>query len=778
MLRELYEDPKAFWRKYQAKDGRAEAAGGLGDWTQHFRKVFEGNRAGAYVGGSFEAHCGHFDYLFPECTDERLKVQAAALNAAFTDAELQSVLPRLLSHKAAGVDGVPGEFFSQAFCFLEGGEGRSYALGPVLASLFTSVLHGGYPEVWCTSALAPVPKPRGRPDVMDDYRGIAVSAVVAKLFSLCLYVRMDKWAEGGGFRARGQAGFRPGRGTADNCFVLRHLIDAAALQQRPLYVAYIDFSKAYDRVDRRLLWRVLEGFGVHGEALCALQRMHACVQMRVRLGGKLGEPFEAATGVKQGDPLSPLLFGLLIDRLEAWLAVKCPEAGADLAGTLVRALLYADDVALVSDSVEGLRSMLAALAEFCTANSMFVNAKKSEVVVYNSKYHRGPYGAFVCGEAVLERKQCYTYLGLCFADGVPCKRQLDRGVDRARTAMHTMFGQCYKLGLRNCNVQGHLFDALVKPVLCYGCEVWGPDWVSAACRTGDFGSGIAEKEVQRVFVRQSIGCADNTKSAILMRELNRLPFMCFWVRMAAQLWNKGLAQGGGELLGMAMRHGVSMMAGRSTAQKRQLWAFHFTQSLEHLGVPWSGQDGALLPVNIPNLKRVLQAKWEGFEWGAADSAHMYDWFEADSAVRAAPDSFSRGFRGLVYRHWFQADEWVRKETWAYHLTSHRHIRAVGRFRCGSHWLGVRTGRFGAHRQQRSERLCGRCDLGRVDDEMHLMECPCFEGLRAQYHSVCTAPAGGWTDASFRQRMNFKSKQNWEDWAGFLIDCEELASGLL
>ena len=102
--------------------------------------------------------------------------------------------------------------------------------------------------------------------------------------------------------------------------------------------------------------------------------------------GKLGTPFDSTVGVKQGDPLSPLLVGVFLDRLEAQ---RCPGVGARLAGNLIRALLYADDIALVSDSAEGLRDMLAALHEFSQANSMFVNLKKSEVVVFKPGGARG-----------------------------------------------------------------------------------------------------------------------------------------------------------------------------------------------------------------------------------------------------------------------------------------------------------------------------------------------------------------------------------------------------
>jgi len=278
--------------------------------------------------------------------------------------------------------------------------------------LFNSVFCSGtYPEAWQTSCLVPVPKPRADTSNLDGFRGIAVGEVLAKLYALCLHNRMDPWAEDRpGTRANGQAGFRRDRSTSDNTFVLRHLIDAHACSKTPLYVAFIDFSKAYDRVDRAVLWRVLAGMGLHGRALAAVQAMYANVTLQVRIDGQLGEPFGSAVGVKQGCPLSPLLFGLFIDRLEAFLAARCGSEGALLAGALLRVLLYADDVALVATSAVGLQRLLDTLDAFCRANGMLVNRSKSQVVVFNSRFGGAAETVFQCGQMTLDRVPKYQYL--------------------------------------------------------------------------------------------------------------------------------------------------------------------------------------------------------------------------------------------------------------------------------------------------------------------------------------------------------------------------------
>ena len=88
--------------------------------------------------------------------------------------------------------------------------------------------------------------------------------------------------------------------------------------------------------------------------------------MQVRTQNELGEP--SNTGVRQGCPASPVLFGILIDRLQSWLERQCAEHGVRCAsGSLLRALLYADDVVIMATSAAGLQAMLDALHTFCKA---------------------------------------------------------------------------------------------------------------------------------------------------------------------------------------------------------------------------------------------------------------------------------------------------------------------------------------------------------------------------------------------------------------------------
>ena len=111
--------------------------------------------------------------------------------------------------------------------------------------------------------------------------------------------------------------------------------------------------------------------------------MYNNVNIRVRVGGKLGDVFSSLLGVKQGDALSPLLFGLFIDRFEKYIDEEYPNLGVQLKDQLIRVLLYADDLVLLAESPIDLQLMLNALSKFSTLNSLTVNTTLGHPTFYS-----------------------------------------------------------------------------------------------------------------------------------------------------------------------------------------------------------------------------------------------------------------------------------------------------------------------------------------------------------------------------------------------------------
>ncbi|KAI3432919.1 hypothetical protein D9Q98_010495 [Chlorella vulgaris] len=332
--------------------------------------------------------------------------------------------------------------------------------------------------------------------------GITVGHILGKLYALAINTRLNTWLETQGLRARGQAGFRQGYRTVDNCFILRALAERARSRGVKLYLCAVDFEKAFDSVDRPLLWAALQRAGIGGTMLQAIQAMYADVPVCVRTEEGLSGCFQSVLGVKQGCPLSPLLFGIFLDDFEGHIQ-QLGDAAAlpQLAGRTVPPLLFADDMFLLSSSASGLQ------AQRTTAM----------------------------------RRRAWE-LGACLVEQ-----------------------QCM------------LFDVFVKPVLSYGCELWGVDvLLRPDCSSVE--------RVHRWFCRRVQGLPKQVTAAISLAELGRQPLQSFWIQQLVRFWNRlqNSAADEDRVLGWAfkdnlelMREGGDLAAGSACWSRRWL---HVLQS--------------------------------------------------------------------------------------------------------------------------------------------------------------------------------------------------------
>jgi hypothetical protein len=109
----------------------------------------------------------------------------------------------------------------------------------------------------------------------DNYKGITIGPILAKLFVMILDKRLSEWVEQHGLRVKGQAGFCKDYRTTDQLFILRTLIEHSKAKNKPFYCCFVDFTKVFDILPCELLWRVLASLEVEGRFLRCLQAMYA-----------------------------------------------------------------------------------------------------------------------------------------------------------------------------------------------------------------------------------------------------------------------------------------------------------------------------------------------------------------------------------------------------------------------------------------------------------------------------------------------------------------------
>jgi len=149
-------------------------------------------------------------------------------------------------------------------------------------------------------------KNKGERSDCNNYRGISLLSIVGKVFAWVILTRLQKMAEC--VYPESQCGFCAERSTVDMIFSLRQLQEKCREQHTPLYVAFIDLTKAFDLVSRDGLFKILPKIGCPPKLQSLIESFHSNMKGTVQFNSSFSEPFDIRNGVKQGCVLAPTLF--------------------------------------------------------------------------------------------------------------------------------------------------------------------------------------------------------------------------------------------------------------------------------------------------------------------------------------------------------------------------------------------------------------------------------------------------------------------------------------
>ena len=275
----------------QGKEVSGEAA--IAVWKTAFEKL--GKQA--EIKESFDK--AHFEKIEREVNDiekNNLGAGEDGLNGEILLEEVAQAVKKLKNGKASGFDNIVNEVIKY------GGENVTRLIWRLCRRCF-ELEH--IPQEWMKGVIFPIYKAGDCRDP-NNYRGISLLSVVGKLYSSVLNRRLVDWSEKNNIILEEQGGFRPGRGCADQLFVLMSLLKGR--RGKKTYCCFIDLRKAYDRVWRTGLWKRLWDEGVRGKVWRVLKNMYSNTPNCVLAGSEKTEFFGVDVGVRQGCVLSPLLF--------------------------------------------------------------------------------------------------------------------------------------------------------------------------------------------------------------------------------------------------------------------------------------------------------------------------------------------------------------------------------------------------------------------------------------------------------------------------------------
>jgi hypothetical protein len=604
------------------------------------------------------------------------------LSRPITMEEVRNAIYNVKKGKASGDDGIPGEVIQV--------EGVIETVFRVISTCFST---GRTPKQWGRGIITPIPK-SGNADPRDplSYRGITLTSVVYKIYCSVLNTRLTSWCESEGVIVDEQNGFRKGRSTVDHLSALTNIVETRKKLRLSTFCAFIDFKKAYDTIDRGILWQKLQNVGVNGCLFRAVKSLYEDVKCCVKLNGFTTEWFDVKCGLKQGCPLSPMLFNIFINDLA--LRLKAAGKGVLIGDDIVSILLYADDIVVLAENPEDLQSMLDVLNNWCITNSMSINTSKSNVVHFRPGTVSRCSSVFVCGESEIALTDRYKYLGLVLTEHLDFAVTAKAVAQSANRALGLVIAKAKSFGGVSYSVFTKLFESVVCPVIAYGAAIWGTDVFSCI------------NSVQYRAARFFLNVNKHTANAAVSGDTGWTPMDCrlwkvvgnFWCRMssmASERVNK-------KVMEWACVKGKRACKNWPYRVKNQ-FTLHGLNDICDICMPVS--KSVIEHSLLPSIFNSCTTRWKA---------------DIDRVTGKSGKGGNKLRTYRLFKNTYCVDDYCRK------VMSPKYRGALAKFRTGTAPIRIETGRYEC--LPVNERKCFICD--NVEDEQHvLIQCPLYEDLR-------------------------------------------------
>lgn len=368
--------------------------------------------------------------------------------------DVKEAVKNLKSGKSAGLDYLTSEHFKFA-------SDRLYILLSIVFKCM--LLHGYIPSVFMDTLLIPIVKDKtGDITSGDNYRPIALTSVSSKIVELII---IDKFLEQLDTSCN-QFGFKFGLSTELCIFSLKQIVDFYRAMSSPLYLCFLDASKAFDRVNHWSLCKKLLMRNIPSILVRFLSVWFSSQMFCVLWGTYLSNSFFVSNGVRQGGILSPILFNVYIDDLSASLTNQ--KIGCNFNELFVNHLVYADDTVLIAPSPLALQQLIDHCASFAKCNSILYNTKKTKCMCIRPKGIKDLYfPPLYLNDNLINVVNQEKYLGAFLvddgSDDADLHRQM-RGIYARGNALIKNFKNCSN------EVKALLFKTFCSGFYC--CALW------------------------------------------------------------------------------------------------------------------------------------------------------------------------------------------------------------------------------------------------------------------------------------------------------------------
>ena len=419
------------------------SASRLNNWKEHFQKLL-----------------GQPPPLNPESQTISLTTISEPLDIStglFSLEELQAAIKPMKNNKSPGLDNIPAMIWKD----------RSFH-NTLLSICNTTYSEHVAPSAWLTSGIVPLPK-KGDLTCPSNYRGISLTSLAAKIYNKMILNRLVPFLDP--ILRKNQNGFRRGRTTKAQVLSLRRIIEEMRNHNKDVTLCFVDFKKAFDSINRDIMFQILPLYGIPDEIIKAIKVLYTNTKAKVLTTDGETELFDILAGVLQGDTLAPFLFILVLDYAlrtsldqnnTLGLLLKKRNGSRNPAQYLTD-LDFADDLALIAESISNAELLLHSLEEACSAVGLICNESKTEFISTSSNQD----SLKASSGRDLKRVEDFKYLGSFIMDS---NKDFKTRKAMAWVACNKL-DKIWRSNLHN-GIKINLFRATIEPILMYGSETW------------------------------------------------------------------------------------------------------------------------------------------------------------------------------------------------------------------------------------------------------------------------------------------------------------------
>ncbi|KAL1938552.1 hypothetical protein VTO73DRAFT_11575 [Trametes versicolor] len=339
-----------------------------------------------------EDHSSYIEEALAE-TDARLDNSAKATLAQRLDRDdVAEAINAAATGKAPGLDGLPTEVWKAYNRWYDADTKRgapAVDLTKALRCVYNDIEAHGLVEGsdFAHGWICPVYKLKKDKREISSYRPITLLNSDYKLMTKALASKLAMAAPA--IIHEDQAGFIPGRRIFDHIKLSQLVIEYAEAEELNGAIVALDQEKAYDKIDHTYLWAVLRKMNFPDNFIRTLQHLYAGAESCVMVNGVCSKLFRVIRGVRQGDPISCLIFNLAIEPLACALR-KSPLRGLSLPGATERLLtkLFADDTTVYLSGDDEYDQVLSITDKWCRAARARFNGEKTEVLPIGTRAYR------------------------------------------------------------------------------------------------------------------------------------------------------------------------------------------------------------------------------------------------------------------------------------------------------------------------------------------------------------------------------------------------------